>query len=130
MKDRRREGYAMANVMIVDDSIFMQSFIGDMIEKLGHKVIGTAQNGEEAIEQYVRLMPDLVFMDVTMEKMSGVGAVKEIIRLDKDARIVMCSAMGQEIIIKEAIQEGAKNFIVKPFQSDDIKTSIEKYAKK
>lgn len=120
----------MANVMIVDDSIFMQSFIGDIIEKLGHKVIGTAQNGEEAIEQYIRLMPDLVFMDVTMEKMSGVDAVKEIIRLDKDARIVMCSAMGQEIIIKEAIREGAKDFIVKPFQSDDIKTSIEKYAKK
>lgn len=120
----------MVKIMVVDDSMFMQAYITDIIEKLGHKVIGTAQNGREAISQYVKLKPDLVFMDVTMDDMSGITAVEKIMGLDKDARIVMCSAMGQEIIIKEAIREGAKDFIVKPFQSNDIKTSIEKYAKK
>jgi two-component system chemotaxis response regulator CheY len=116
--------------MLVDDSRFMHTYITNIIEKLGHKVIGTAQNGREAISQYVKLKPDLVFMDVIMDDISGITAVEKIMGLDKDARIVMCSAMGQEIIIKEAIREGAKDFIVKPFQSNDIKTSIEKYAKK
>jgi two-component system chemotaxis response regulator CheY len=119
----------MARIMVVDDSVFMQSLIKSIIEKLGHEVVGTAKNGKEAIDQYIKSSSDLVFMDVTMEEMSGISALEEIMKLDKDARIVMCSAMGQQVIIKEAIKKGAKDFITKPFQPDEIKLCIEKYAK-
>jgi len=120
----------MSRIMVVDDSNFMRLFIKNMVKTIGHEIVGEANCGEEAIGQYIKLKPDLVFMDITMPGMPGINAVKEIIKLDKDARIVMCSAIGQEIIIKEALHAGAKDFIAKPFQLCDIKKSIEKYAKK
>lgn len=120
----------MVRIMIVDDSMFMQAYITDIIKKLGHKVIGTARNGREAISQYIKLKPDLVFMDVTMDDMSGITAVEEIMKLDKNAYIVMCSAMGQEGIIKESLQAGAKDFITKPFKMHDIREIIGRYINK
>lgn len=120
----------MAKVMLVDDSRFMKLYIKNMVTALGHEIIGEADNGLEAIIQYSKLNPDLVFMDITMPDMTGINAVREIIKLDRNARIVMCSAMGQKMMIQEALQAGAKDFIVKPFQFDKIQEFIEKYAKK
>lgn len=117
----------MVKIMLVDDSRFMLTYITNIIEKLGHKVIGTAQNGREAIYQYIKLKPDLVFMDVIMNDMSGITAVEKIMELDRNAYIVMCSTMGQEIIVSESLQAGAKDFITKPFKTNEIRETIERY---
>lgn len=119
----------MARIMLVDDSHFIKSIIQNIITTCGHAVIGEASNGAEAIALYPKLQPDLVFMDITMPEMTGIHATQEILKLDADARIVMCSAMGQNLMIKEALQVGAKDFIVKPFQNEKIKEVIEKHAK-
>ncbi|QNO16428.1 response regulator [Alkalicella caledoniensis] len=113
-------------VMIVDDAAFMRMMIKDILVKNGYDVVAEAANGAEAVEKYKELTPDLVTMDITMPEMDGVAALKEIKKLDPSARIVMCSAMGQQAMVIDAIQSGAKDFIVKPFQNDRVLEAIKK----
>lgn len=113
-------------VMIVDDAAFMRMMIKDILVKNGYDVVGEAANGAEAVEKYKELKPDLVTMDITMPEMDGVTALKEIKKLDSNARVVMCSAMGQQAMVIDAIQSGAKDFIVKPFQNDRVIEAIRK----
>lgn len=116
----------MARILVVDDAAFMRLMLKDILTKGGHDVIGEAENGLVAIERYNNLKPDLVTMDITMPEMEGIDAVKEIRRADPSARIVMCSAMGQQMMVVQAIQAGAKDFIVKPFQPDRVLDSVKK----
>ncbi len=113
-------------VLIVDDAAFMRMMIKDILVKNGFEVVGEASNGLEAIEAYKELKPDLVTMDITMPEMDGVAALKEIKKLDPNSKIVMCSAMGQQAMVIDAIQSGAKDFIVKPFQNDRVLEAIRK----
>jgi two-component system chemotaxis response regulator CheY len=109
-----------ARVLVVDDAAFMRILLKDILVKNGFLVIGEAENGSEAKQRYQELKPDIVTMDITMPEMDGITAVKEIIKLDSNAKIVMCSAMGQQAMVLDAIQAGAKDFIVKPFQEDRV----------
>lgn len=113
-------------VMIVDDAIFMRTMIKDILEKNGYKVSGEAENGIEAVEKYKELKPDLVIMDITMPEFDGIQAVKEIKKINADSKIIMCSAMGQQSMVIESIQAGAKDFIVKPFQPDRVVEAVRK----
>lgn len=114
----------MAKIMVVDDAAFLRAMLKDILVKGGHEVIVEAKDGLEAVEKYRALRPDLVTMDITMPVMEGVEAVKEIRKLDPRANIVMCSAMGQKDLIIQAIQSGAKDFIVKPFQSNRVLEAV------
>src|SRR5699024_11846440 len=105
-------------ILIVDDAAFMRMMIKDILIKNNFEVVGEAQDGAEAVEKYKELTPDLVTMDITMPEKDGITALKEIKDINPEARIVMCSAMGQQAMVIDAIQAGAKDFIVKPFQSD------------
>ncbi|MBU5483083.1 response regulator [Clostridium sp. MSJ-11] len=116
----------MAKVLIVDDAAFMRMMIKDILEKNGYEVIGEASNGIKAVELYKKERPDVVTMDITMPDMDGIQAVKEIKAMDPSAKIVMCSAMGQQTMVMDAIKAGAKDFIVKPFQSDRVLEAIKK----
>ena len=116
----------MANVLIVDDAAFMRMMLKDILSKSGHTVIGEAANGKEAVALYNDLHPDVVTMDITMPEMDGIAALKEIKKLDANAKVVMCSAMGQQAMVIESIQAGAKDFIVKPFDASKVKESIGK----
>jgi two-component system, chemotaxis family, chemotaxis protein CheY len=110
----------MKRVMIVDDAMFMRMVLRGMLEKNGYEVVGEAKDGIEAISAYERLKPDLVTMDITMPNMNGVQAVTGILVFDPKAKIIMCSAMGQRALIRDALKAGAKEFIVKPFQEDRV----------
>ncbi|MGG6313538.1 MULTISPECIES: response regulator [Paenibacillus] len=117
----------MANrILIVDDAAFMRMMIRDILTKNGFEVVGEAQDGAQAIEKYKELHPDLITMDITMPEMDGIAALKEIKKLDSNAKVIMCSAMGQQAMVIDAIQAGAKDFIVKPFQSDRVIEAINK----
>lgn len=116
----------MVRVMVVDDAMFMRKMLTDIFEKNGHKVVCEAANGEEAISQYMMHKPDLVTMDITMPVMDGIEAVKGIRASDPEAVIFMCSAMGQQGMVIEAIKAGAKDFIVKPFDGIRVMESINK----
>ncbi|MBP1971209.1 two-component system chemotaxis response regulator CheY [Virgibacillus natechei] len=116
----------MAKVLITDDAAFMRMQLKDILTKLGHEVVGEAGNGQEAIEKYQELEPDIITMDITMPEMNGVEAVKEIKQLNDDVKIIMCSAMGQQTMVLEAIQAGAKDFIVKPFTAERIEEAMKK----
>jgi two-component system chemotaxis response regulator CheY len=116
----------MAKVLIVDDAAFMRMMLKDILSKNGHEVVGEAVNGADAVEKYRELMPDIVTMDITMPEMDGITAVKEIRASHPQAKIIMCSAMGQQPMVLEAIQLGAKDFVVKPFQADRVIDSINK----
>jgi two-component system chemotaxis response regulator CheY len=108
-------------VLIVDDAMFMRAMIRDILVNSGrYDVVGEAANGEEAIEKYHLVSPDLVTMDIVMPQMDGIEATKEIIKLDPKAKIVMCSALGQEALVIESIAAGAKDFIVKPFSAEKV----------
>ncbi len=113
-------------VLIVDDAAFMRMMIKDILRKGGYQVVGEAEDGVRAIEKYRELKPDLVTMDITMPDMDGITAVKEIRGTDPSAVIIMCSAMGQQAMVIDAIQAGAKDFIVKPFQPDRVLEAIRK----
>lgn len=115
-------------VMVVDDAAFMRMMIKDILSKNGYQVVGEAENGMVAVEKYQELKPDLVTMDITMPEMDGITAVKEIKKLDPNARVIMCSAMGQQAMVIDAIQAGAKDFIVKPFQPERVLEAIAKAA--
>ncbi|CEG25887.1 response regulator [Bacillus sp. B-jedd] len=116
----------MAKVLIVDDAAFMRMMLKDILTKNGLEVIGEAVNGADAIEKYRELSPDVVTMDITMPEMDGITAVKQIKSFHPQANIIMCSAMGQQPMVLEAIQAGAKDFVVKPFQADRVMESITK----
>ena len=117
----------MANgILIVDDAAFMRMMVKDILVKNGFQVLGEAENGTKAIEKYKELSPDLVIMDITMPEVDGIQAVKEIKKINPNAKIVMCSAMGQQAMVIEAIQAGAKDFIVKPFQADRVVEAVRK----
>ena len=110
----------MKRVLIVDDAIFMRSSLKYMLKDSDYEVVGEAGNGKEAIEAYLKLSPDIVTMDITMPVMDGITAVKEIMKLDENANIIMISAMGQQVMVLETINVGAKNFIIKPFQKEKV----------
>mgnify|MGYP003593892922 FL=1 len=116
----------MAKILIVDDAAFMRMMIKNILIKEGYDVVGEAENGAPAVEKYKELNPDLVTMDITMPEMDGISAVKEIMKINKGAKVVMCSAMGQQAMVIDAIQAGAKDFIVKPFQPDRVIEAISK----
>ncbi|MBT1248000.1 MULTISPECIES: chemotaxis protein CheY [unclassified Thermosipho (in: thermotogales)] len=113
-------------ILIVDDAAFMRMMLKDIITKAGHEVVGEAANGKEAVEKYKELKPDIVTMDITMPEMNGIEAIKEIKKIDPNATIIVCSAMGQQAMVIEAIQAGAKDFIVKPFQAARVIEAIQK----
>src|SRR5690625_4084182 len=113
-------------VLIVDDAAFMRMMIKDILTKNGFEVVGEAQDGEQAVEKYQELKPDFVTMDITMPEKDGITALKEIKEKDPDAIIIMCSAMGQQAMVIDAIQAGAKDFIVKPFQADRVIEAVSK----
>ena len=116
----------MAKVLIVDDAAFMRMTIRQMLEKGGHETIGEAENGVEAVKKFIELKPDVVLLDITMPEMNGVEALKRIKELDSKARVIICSAMGQQAMVANAIQYGAKDFIVKPFEQDRLIASVDK----
>jgi len=113
-------------ILIVDDAAFMRMMIKDILTKNGFEVVGEAADGREAVEKYKELSPDLVTMDITMPEMDGVSALKEIKQINANAKVIMCSAMGQQAMVIDAIQAGAKDFIVKPFQADRVIDAIQK----
>lgn len=113
-------------VLVVDDAAFMRMMIKDILRKGGYEVIGEAEDGSKAVEKYKELRPDLVTMDITMPDMDGITAVKEIRKLDSNAQIIMCSAMGQQAMVIDAIQAGAKDFVVKPFQPERVLEAVRK----
>jgi two-component system chemotaxis response regulator CheY len=113
-------------VLVVDDAAFMRMMIKEILTKNGYTVVGEASDGAQAVEKYKELGPDLVTMDITMPEMDGITALKEIKKIDPNARVIMCSAMGQQAMVIDAIQAGAKDFIVKPFQADRVLEAIKK----
>ena len=114
------------SVLICDDAAFMRVMIKDILTKNGYEVAGEAENGLKAVEKYNETKPDLVMMDITMPEMDGIQALKQIKSNDPNASVVMCSAMGQQAMVIEAIQSGAKDFIVKPFQPDRVIEAVKK----
>lgn len=113
-------------ILIVDDAAFMRMMIKDILVKNGYEIAGEAENGMVAIERYRELWPDLVIMDITMPEMDGIQAVREIKKINYDAKIIMCSAMGQQAMVIESIQAGARDFIVKPFQPERVIEAVRK----
>ena len=116
----------MARVLITDDAAFMRMMIKDILTKNGYNIAGEAENGAKAVEKYNELKPDLVLMDITMPEMDGIQALKKIKETDPNASVIMCSAMGQQAMVIESIQSGAKDFIVKPFQADRVLEAVQK----
>jgi two-component system, chemotaxis family, chemotaxis protein CheY len=114
----------MARILIVDDAKFMRLTLTSILKKAEHEIVGEAENGREAIELYRELKPELVTMDITMPEMSGLEAMKEIKQEFPDAKVVMCSAMGQQKMVVEAIEAGAKDFIVKPFDEGRVLDAV------
>ena len=114
------------NILIVDDAAFMRMMIKDILTKNGYTVAGEAENGLKAVEKYAELKPDLVLMDITMPEMDGIQALKKIKSTDPAASVIMCSAMGQQAMVIESIQAGARDFIVKPFQADRVLEAVKK----
>ena len=114
------------DVLIVDDLTFIKMVLKDLVEKAGFRVVGEASDGEEAVRLYEEKKPDVVLLDITMPKMDGLAALKQILKIDPAARVIMCSALGQQRLIVQAIQLGAKDFIVKPFKPERVIGSIKK----
>ena len=120
----------MARVLIADDASFMRQMIKEIVESEGHEVVAEASDGVEAIDKYKAHHPDVVTMDIVMPRRSGIDAVKGILEIDGTARVVMCSALGQETLVTEALQAGAKDFIVKPFKPDAVLKTLAKVLEK
>ncbi len=116
----------MAKILIVDDAAFMRMMLKNILGKGGHEIVGEGQDGSEAVQKYMELKPDVVTMDIVMPRVNGIEAVREIMKKDPNAKIVMISALGQEAMVKEALELGAKDFIVKPFNKDKVLEVINK----
>ncbi|MGI5962443.1 MAG: response regulator [Lawsonibacter sp.] len=114
----------MAKILIVDDAAFMRMMIRDTLSKNGYTDLFEAVDGKDAVEKYFEIQPDLVLMDITMPNMDGLEALKAIRSKDEGAKVVMCSAMGQEAMVVEAIKAGVKDFIVKPFKPDRLLKTV------
>ncbi len=112
--------------MLVDDASFMRMMLKNILVGSGYEIIGEAENGAKAVEQYKSLKPDLTIMDIIMPEMGGIDAVREIVKINPSAKILMCSSMGQQSLVVEAIQAGAKDFIVKPFQPSNVLEAVKK----
>jgi two-component system, chemotaxis family, chemotaxis protein CheY len=110
----------MARVLVVDDSAFMRRMVGDALTGGGHEVVGEGASGGEAVARYEELQPELTTLDITMPGKDGLTALKEIVALDPAARVIMCSALGQEAKVLEAVKSGARDFVVKPFQAERL----------
>lgn len=117
-------------VLIVDDSAFIRMSLRSILQKNGYEIVGEAENGEKAVSQYKRLLPDVVTMDITMPVMDGISALKEIKAYDQRAKVIMISAMGQESLVKESVMYGAQTFIVKPFNEKYVVETLAKIIKK
>ncbi len=120
----------MARVLVADDASFMRQMIREIVESEGFEVCGEASDGVEAVDEFKRLQPDVVTMDIVMPRKSGIDAVRGIMALDPGARVVMCSALGQETLVTEAMQAGARDFIVKPFKPDAVIETLKKVLEK
>ena len=116
----------MARIMVVDDAAFMRKMLADALSGGGHEVVGEAGNGTEAVDRYAELRPEVTTLDITMPEKDGLAALREIIELDPAARVVMCSALGQETKVLESIKAGAKDFVVKPFQAERVLEAVGK----
>ena len=114
------------NILVVDDAAFMRMMIKDILTKNGYNVAGEAENGAKALEKYNEVKPDLVLMDITMPEVDGIQALKNIKAADPNAKVIMCSAMGQQDNVNDSIHSGAKDFIVKPFQQDRVIDAVRK----
>lgn len=114
-------------VLIADDAMFMRIMLKDILVKYGFEVIGEAENGAQAVAKYRELKPDLVTMDIVMPEMDGITAVKNILTFDPMAKIVMCTAMGQQTLVIEAMGAGAKDFITKPFSPTKVVETLRKF---
>ena len=116
----------MARVLVVDDAAFMRKMVTDALTKGGHEVVGEAGTGTEAIDRFQELKPDLTTLDITMPEKDGLTALREILTLEPAAKIVMCSALGQESKVLESIKLGAKDFVVKPFKAERVLEAVGK----
>jgi two-component system, chemotaxis family, chemotaxis protein CheY len=116
----------MARILVVDDALFMRKMVSDALKNGGHEVIGEASNGAEAVDQFQALKPELMTLDITMPEKDGLEALREIIAIDPGARVIMCSALGQESKVIESIRAGAKDFVVKPFQPARVLDAVAK----
>jgi two-component system, chemotaxis family, chemotaxis protein CheY len=116
----------MARVLVVDDAAFMRKMVSDVLTKGGHEVVGEAGNGVEAIARFQELRPEVMTLDITMPEKDGLSALRELMELEPTARVVMCSALGQESKVLESIKLGAKDFVVKPFQPDRVLEAVGK----
>ncbi|MBM7572128.1 response regulator [Aquibacillus albus] len=114
----------MAKILIVDDAKFMRITLSNILKNGNHEVVGEAEDGQQAITLYKEQQPDLVTMDITMPEMNGMDALKEIMHIDSNAKVIMCSAMGQQKLVVEAIERGAKDFLVKPFDESRVLEAI------
>ena len=114
------------NILVCDDAAFMRMMIKDILSKNGYNIVAEAENGAVAVDKYVETNPDLVLMDITMPEMDGINELKKIREKDPNASVIMCSAMGQQAMVIESIQAGAKDFIVKPFQADRVLEAVKK----
>jgi len=115
-----------STVLVCDDAVFMRTMVSDILSQAGFTVVGEAENGKQAVEKYKQLKPDLVTMDIIMPEMGGIEAVKQITQADPGARILMCSAMGQQALVQEALQAGARDFVVKPFQPSRVLEAVQR----
>jgi two-component system chemotaxis response regulator CheY len=116
----------MARILVVDDAAFMRKMVSDALTKGGHEIVGEAGTGEEAVKRFQELKPELTTLDITMPEKDGLTALKEIIEIDPTARVIMCSALGQESKVLESIKLGARDFVVKPFQADRVLEAVGK----
>ena len=116
----------MARVLVVDDAAFMRKMVSDALTSGGHEIVGEASNGVEAFSQFQALKPDVMTLDITMPEKDGLAALKDILAFDPTAKVVMCSALGQESKVLESIKAGAKDFVVKPFQADRVLEAVGK----
>jgi two-component system chemotaxis response regulator CheY len=120
----------MARILVADDASFMRQIIRDILESEGHEIVAEASDGIQAVEEWKKHRPDLVTMDIVMPRRSGIDAVRAIAAVDASARIVMCSALGQETLVAEALQAGAADFIVKPFKPDAVLATLQRVLEK
>jgi two-component system chemotaxis response regulator CheY len=120
----------MARILVADDASFMRQIIRDILESEGHEIVAEASDGVQAVEEWKKHRPDLVTMDIVMPRRSGIDAVRAIAAIDASARIVMCSALGQETLVTEALQAGAADFIVKPFKPDAVLATLQRVLEK
>ena len=120
----------MARILVADDASFMRQIIRDILESDGHEIVAEASDGIQVVEEWKKHHPDLVTMDIVMPRRSGIDAVRAIVAIDATARVVMCSALGQETLVTEALQAGASDFIVKPFKPDAVLTTLRRVLEK